>query len=109
MPLYEIFCLARPALKKPELHEIIKRSCQTVLAANGVVTDVTVNGLIPLAYTIRKVHGHYDQVRSAAYKLSRLGHVLPPSARCVSPCCHSSAAVLAALPTPIIWLLLQRR
>jgi ribosomal protein S6 len=62
MPLYDLFCLARPALERPELFDIIKRSCNTVLAAKGVITKVTYNGRTTLAYTIKKTHGHYPEV-----------------------------------------------
>lgn len=63
MPLYDLFCLARPALARDELASIIKRSCSTVLAGKGVITDVKYNGVTTLAYTIKKTHGHYPEVR----------------------------------------------
>lgn len=63
MPLYEVFCLTRPTLTRPELSELIKRSCSTVLQGQGVVTKVVSNGIITLAHKIKKTHGHYEEVR----------------------------------------------
>jgi ribosomal protein S6 len=62
MPLYEIFCLARPAMQRQELFKMIKRSCETVVAANGVITKITYNGVTILAYTIKNTHGHFSEV-----------------------------------------------
>lgn len=62
MPLYEVFCLTRPTLTKPELLELIKRSCLTVYQGQGVVTKVVSNGNITLAHKIKKTHGHYEEV-----------------------------------------------
>lgn len=64
MPLYELFCLARPSLAKAELSELLKRSCSTVLSGNGVITKIDSNGVIPLCHTIKKTHGHYSEVRT---------------------------------------------
>ena len=64
MPLYEVFCLARPSLAKPELSELIKRSCTAVLDGKGVITRIDSNGVIPLCHTIKKTHGHYSEVRT---------------------------------------------
>ena len=74
MPLYELFVLAVPHLKRAQIHQIIKRSCLTVMDKGGVVTDITSNDVTQLAYTIKKVHGHYDEVRAyfRALHMSRL-------------------------------------
>jgi ribosomal protein S6 len=63
MPLYEVFCLARPSLAKGELSELLKRSCKAVLDGNGVITRIESNGVIPLCHPIKKTHGHYAEVR----------------------------------------------
>ena len=70
MPLYDLFCLARPALARDELFSIIKRSCSTVLAGSGVITDIKYNGVTTLAYTIKKTHGHYPEVRTCSHAAS---------------------------------------
>jgi small subunit ribosomal protein S6 len=54
MPLYELFCLARPRLGKAALAEIIRGAGNAVLARGGVVTDVKSFGEQPLAYEIRR-------------------------------------------------------
>lgn len=73
MPLYELFCLARPSLAKAELSELLKRSCSTVLSGNGVITKIDSNGVIPLCHTIKKTHGHYSE----AYALQMRFHAGP--------------------------------
>ena len=65
MPLYELLCLARPALQRQELRRMIAKVGQTVYGKGGVITDVKSYGLQPLAYKIRGVHGKYDEVRLA--------------------------------------------
>lgn len=63
MPLYELFCLTRPAAGRQALAQIIKTAGQAVHARGGVVTDVTFFGQQQLAYEIRKPAGKFDQVR----------------------------------------------
>lgn len=70
MPLYEIFCLTRPTLTKPELLELIKRSCSTVYQGQGVVTKVVSNGNITLAHKIKKTHGHYEEVSNSVMQVA---------------------------------------
>jgi ribosomal protein S6 len=62
MPLYEVFFLAQPHLAKSALAELIKRSCNTVISGDGVITKIVSNGVIPLCHTIKKTHGHYSEV-----------------------------------------------
>jgi ribosomal protein S6 len=69
MPLYDLLCLVRPALERQELHQLIKRSCNTVLGAKGFITKVTYNGETTLAYTIKKTHGHYPEASSSSADL----------------------------------------
>lgn len=63
MPLYDLLVLARPALVPTQLHQLIRKSCNTVLSGDGVITKITYNGLTPLAYTVKKTQGHFDKVR----------------------------------------------
>lgn len=53
MPLYELFCLARPRLADPTLHEIIKKAAVQVLDKGGVLLNVSSYGDTDLAYSIR--------------------------------------------------------
>lgn len=63
MPLYELFCLARPRLGKSQLADIIKLAGRTVLDKGGVITDVKSFGEQRLAYEIRKPGERHSQVR----------------------------------------------
>lgn len=68
MPVYELLCLARPALARPALEAMLRRLGGLVQEQGGVVTNVTSYGEQDLAYSIRGVHGKYSQVsRSAAW------------------------------------------
>lgn len=64
MPLYELFCLARPQLAKAELKEVIKAASRAVFQQGGVITDLKSFGLRPLAHDIRKPSGKYNEVCS---------------------------------------------
>lgn len=59
--LYELFCLAKPALSKPALTEIMRTASQAVLAKGGVLTDIKSFGQRPLAYDIRKPGERYAE------------------------------------------------
>ena len=62
MPVYELFCLARPQLAREKLAGLIKTACTTVFANNGVLTDVLSYDCRELAYPIRKAGSKYDEV-----------------------------------------------
>ena len=62
MPLYELFCLAKPRLSKAVLGDIIKLAGRTVLDKGGVITDVKSFGERKLAYEIRRPGEKYDEV-----------------------------------------------
>lgn len=62
MPLYELFCLTRPAAGRKALAEMIKTAGQAVLQKGGVLTDVTFYGEQKLAYQIRDTTGKFDKV-----------------------------------------------
>lgn len=71
MPLYELFCLAKPGLGKPHLASMISSIGKKVLASGGVLTDVKSHGEQALAYDIRRPGERYSQVRcGSAYQPS---------------------------------------
>lgn len=61
MPLYELFCLARPQLQKTHLADIIRKAGVAVFDKGGVVTDIKSFGDRKLAYDIRKPSGKYSE------------------------------------------------
>lgn len=63
MPLYELFCLARPQLPKQQLADIMRKAGVAVFGKGGVITDIKSFGEQPLAYDIRKPSGKYRTVR----------------------------------------------
>lgn len=82
MPLYDLFVLARPALVSQQLHKLIRKSCDTVLDGDGIITKITYNGLTPLAYTIKKTQGHFDQVCPVGHAHSKGSSVTVALANC---------------------------
>ncbi|KAK9804428.1 hypothetical protein WJX72_012124 [[Myrmecia] bisecta] len=72
MPLYELFCLARPALPRAALAEVIEAAGRAVFAKGGVVTDIKSYGDRKLAYEIRKPGAKYEQ--AAMWQLSFMAH-----------------------------------
>lgn len=53
MPLYELFCLARPSLNEVVLKNVIKKAALQVLDKKGVLLEVISYGDAELAYPIR--------------------------------------------------------
>lgn len=64
MPVYELFCLARPKLARKQLASLIKTACTSVFTNNGVLTEVLSYDLRDLAYPIRKAGSKYEEVRA---------------------------------------------
>lgn len=62
MPVYELFCLARPHLAKDKLAAVIKTACTTVFNSQGVLTDVQSYDIRELAYPIRKAGSKLEEV-----------------------------------------------
>ena len=56
MPLYDLICIVKPTIQRPQIVEILKRTGQEVFKSGGVVTDITSYGTRPLAYDF-KVRG----------------------------------------------------
>ncbi|KAL6763222.1 ribosomal protein S6 [Haematococcus lacustris] len=59
MPLYELMCLAKPALARPLMVEMMKRVGKLVTEKGGVVTDIKSFGDQHLAYDIRRPYERY--------------------------------------------------
>ena len=62
MPVYELFCLARPQISKDSLAKVICTASKSVFGNGGVLTDVHSYGSRELAYPIRKAGGKYTEV-----------------------------------------------
>lgn len=62
MPLYQLFCMAKPALGRPALAEIMRTASNGVLTKGGVLTDILSYGQQKLAYDIRKQGSKYSKV-----------------------------------------------
>jgi hypothetical protein len=77
MPLYELFCLAKPRLAKQQLADIIKLVGKSVIDKGGVITDIKSFGEQPLAYEIRRPGEKYAEVRFPPTQHNR--YSTPPS------------------------------
>lgn len=73
MPLYELFCMARPALARPDAAQLMRNVAAAVLNKDGILTDIKSFGDHPLAYTIRRPGQRYEEVRCM------LSHDIMPS------------------------------
>ncbi len=62
MPLYELFCMARPALARPDAAQVMRNVAAAVLNKDGILTDIKSYGDHPLAYTIRRPNQRYNEV-----------------------------------------------
>lgn len=65
MPLYELFALAKPAVGKAALAEMMRAVGSTVMQQGGVVTDIMSYGQRKLAYDIRQPGSRYSEVGRA--------------------------------------------
>ena len=64
MPVYELFCLARPRITQDALSVVIKTASNSVFSHAGVLTDILCYGVRHLAYPIRKAGDKYTKVGS---------------------------------------------
>lgn len=62
MPLYELFCMARPALARTDAAQLMRNVAAAVLKKDGILTDIKSFGDHPLAYTIRRPGQRYEEV-----------------------------------------------
>lgn len=62
MVLYELFCLARPGLRRQQHYNIIKASASAVLNRGGVLTDVKSFDERALAYPIFRSGTRIEEV-----------------------------------------------
>jgi len=61
MPIYELFCLARPQLARAQHAEMFSTAAKTVLNGGGVLTDLKSFGERRLAYRIRSFGGIFSE------------------------------------------------
>ena len=62
MPLYQLFCLARPQLPKDKLADTIRRVGQAVFSQKGLLVDLQHYGDRPLAKKVRQPGAAYNFV-----------------------------------------------
>ncbi|KAK2076221.1 hypothetical protein QBZ16_001153 [Prototheca wickerhamii] len=77
MPLYELFCLAKPALTKPQLASMMTNIGKMVFSSGGVVTDVRSFGAQGLAYEIRRPGERYNEANVWQLTFAAPAGVLP--------------------------------
>ena len=75
MPLYELFCMARPALARPDAAQLIRNIAGAVLSRDGVLTDIKSFGDRQLAYTIKRPGQRYEEVTSLPAGIYGAGRV----------------------------------
>jgi len=61
MPLYDLVILLKAGLDKREVTNVVQRAGALVYRQQGVVTDVTSFGSVPLAYDIKKRDGWHQR------------------------------------------------
>lgn len=62
--LYELMCLAKPALPRAEMAFMMQQAGDLIMDRGGVVTDVVSFGEQLLGYDVRKPFVKFDRVRS---------------------------------------------
>lgn len=62
MPVYELFALLRADLPREKIVDVLRKAGTTVLAGNGVLTDLKSYGEQPLAYRINSPAGFQYEV-----------------------------------------------
>lgn len=53
MVLYELTCISRAGLERPQTHTLIRNICQAILESSGVLRKIECTGERPLPYRIR--------------------------------------------------------
>lgn len=76
MPLYELFCMAKPALARTQASQLLRSAASAVLSKGGVLTDIKSYGERELAYEIRRPGMKLNEVCSCycAHRPSRWLH-----------------------------------
>ena len=62
MPLYELLCLAKPALPRKDLVHMMQRLGDVVYGSGGIVTGLVNYGNQSLAYDFKRPFERFDQV-----------------------------------------------
>lgn len=63
MPLYELFCMSRPALLRSDASQLLRSAASAVLSRGGLLTDIKSFGDRELAYEIRRPGMKLNEVR----------------------------------------------
>ncbi|XP_062189718.1 uncharacterized protein LOC133892782 [Phragmites australis] len=74
MPLYDCLLLAKPAVTRESLAELVARVARRAYQRNGVVTDLKSLGKVQLGYGIKKLDGRHFQGQ-----LMQMTMMVPPS------------------------------
>ena len=103
MPLYDLVCILRTSAPRKAIADVLRRAAETVMDANGVVTDITNYGKRDLAYSIKRSGENIVQVRGVAAVARLLRPALRPAERggrqsAGSACGCRCAAPRAAAP-----------
>lgn len=104
MPLYELFCLARPQLAKAQMADIIKLAGRTVLDKGGVITDIKSFGDQSLAYEIQRPgerHSHVGSTGASRPARLCLPRLCPHPPDC--PACRLACGSSPLLSSPRCW------
>lgn len=64
MPLYELLCLAQPALPRQDLVRMMRRVGELVMDRGGVLTSIVSYGEQHLAYDIRRPFQRFPKVHT---------------------------------------------
>ncbi len=93
MPLYSMFCMAKPAIGRAAVGSMMRLAGTTVLSKGGVLTDIVSFGQQDLAYDIRNQGVKYSQARGC-----RTPGYLPtrpqPTAACYRPAARRLSSAL---------------
>jgi ribosomal protein S6 len=103
MPLYDLVCILRTSAPRKAIADVLRRAAETVMDANGVVTDITNYGKRDLAYSIKRSGENIVQARGVAAVARLLRPALRPAERggrqsAGSACGCRCAAPRAAAP-----------
>lgn len=64
MPLYELFCMAKPALQRVAAGQLMRTAATAVLNKGGILTNLKSYGDRELAYQIRRPGMKFNKVGS---------------------------------------------
>lgn len=97
MPVYELFALIRADLSREKIVAVLRRTGNTVLKGNGVLTDLKSYGEQPLAYRINSPDGYHYEVGMLLAHLVGCLHTCLQQAHMISMYFAANPAVLTKL------------